>query len=170
MTRALTACPGPGPPATVGGRVGTRLRRVLLRWQAPQPCPAHRATRLTRPVAASDPYVNGYVNPSVIPYARGVRTPGCAGRGYLSSTEALRGSGAAAPSGALRAIDATALSAFLADLRPAPPAAAILSLTWLPPRVVRRVPDRPAPQRPRRALGESRVDRPNPADRITLLG
>jgi hypothetical protein len=45
-----------------------------------------------------------------------------------------------------------------------------LSLTWLPPRVVRRVPDRPAPQRPRRALGESRVDRPNPADRITLLG
>src|SRR5215212_8582832 len=33
--------------SVVGG--GTRLRRVLLRWQAPQPCPAHRATGLTRP-------------------------------------------------------------------------------------------------------------------------
>jgi hypothetical protein len=28
-------------PATVGGGWGTRLRRVLLRWQAPQPCRLH---------------------------------------------------------------------------------------------------------------------------------
>jgi len=45
----LTACPDHAPPATVGGGEGTRLRRVLLRWQAPQPCSTHRATRLTRP-------------------------------------------------------------------------------------------------------------------------
>ena len=34
----LTACPGPASPATFGDGEGTRLRRVLLRWQAPQPC------------------------------------------------------------------------------------------------------------------------------------
>jgi hypothetical protein len=33
----LTACPEPRVPATAGGGEGTRLRRVLLRWQAPQP-------------------------------------------------------------------------------------------------------------------------------------
>jgi transcriptional regulator with XRE-family HTH domain len=38
-------------------------------------------------------------------YARGVRTPGSGSRGYLCSSDALRGSGAARPSGALRAID-----------------------------------------------------------------
>ena len=41
---SLTACPDHAPPATVGGGEGTRLRRVLLRWQAPQPCSTHRAT------------------------------------------------------------------------------------------------------------------------------
>ena len=70
---------------------GTRLRRVLLRWQAPQPCPAHRATRRTRPVVAGDPYVNGYVNPYVIVYALGVRTPAFGARGDLSSSSPPQG-------------------------------------------------------------------------------
>jgi hypothetical protein len=48
---------------------------VLLRWQAPQPFPAHRATWRTWLVVAGDPYVNGYVNPYVIPYAQGVAYP-----------------------------------------------------------------------------------------------
>jgi hypothetical protein len=42
-----------GRPATVGSGVGTRLWRVLLRWQAPQPCPAHR--RYCSPGPASGP-------------------------------------------------------------------------------------------------------------------
>jgi hypothetical protein len=47
-------------------------RRVLLRWQAPQPCPAHRTTQLTRPSSgAVTPTARGYVNPYVIPYALG---------------------------------------------------------------------------------------------------
>ena len=41
-----------------------------------------------------------------------------------------------APGGALPAIDSSARSGALADLRPAPPAAAILSLPWLPLRVL----------------------------------
>jgi hypothetical protein len=59
-------------PATVGGGEGTRLRRVLLRWQAPQPC----RSRPGRPWPGRlDPYVIPYVNPYVIPYAQGWRTP-----------------------------------------------------------------------------------------------
>jgi hypothetical protein len=115
----LTACPDHAPPATVGGGEGTRLRRVLLRWQAPQPCSTHRATRLTRARwRAGGPYVIPYVNPYVIPYALEVRTPGFAGRAHQCWSVPLRGgrrrqknrvpgpprgSGAAAPQGALRA-------------------------------------------------------------------
>ena len=45
----LTACPGTTPrrPRWVAG--GDAPRRVLLRWQAPQPRSTHRATRITRP-------------------------------------------------------------------------------------------------------------------------
>jgi hypothetical protein len=54
-----------------------------------------------------------------------------------------RGSGAAAPGGALRVIDPYGASAFLADLRPAPPAAAISYPGRIAPqgtRCVRRAP------------------------------
>jgi len=68
----LTACPAPRRPATRRGRWWTRLRRVLLRWQAPQPCPADRPTRLTRPNSRGlDPYGIPYVNPYGIPCATG---------------------------------------------------------------------------------------------------
>ena len=60
-------------PATVGGWEGTRLRRVLLRWQAPQPCRSRPGAAVAEVV---DPYVIPYVNLYVIPYAQGWRTPG----------------------------------------------------------------------------------------------
>ena len=47
------------------------------------------------------------------------------GQGCFHWSSPPRGSGAAAPSGALRAIDPCGTAAFLADLRSAPPAAAI---------------------------------------------
>jgi hypothetical protein len=46
--------PGSGLPNADSGEEWTRLRRVLLRWQAPQRCPAHRATGLTRPSSGGD--------------------------------------------------------------------------------------------------------------------
>jgi hypothetical protein len=51
--------PGRRRPRSVAGG-GTRLRRVLLRWQAPQPCPAHRAAGLTRSGSGAVTYVNPY--------------------------------------------------------------------------------------------------------------
>jgi hypothetical protein len=70
---ALDGRPGTMPcrPRSVAGE-GTRLRRVLLRWQAPQPCRCRPDTAATEVV---DPYVIPYVNPYVIPYAQGWRTP-----------------------------------------------------------------------------------------------
>ena len=56
---------------------------------------------------------------------RGVLASSFGGQGCLSSPEALRGSGVAAPQGALRAIDPCGAAAILADLRSAPPEAAI---------------------------------------------
>jgi hypothetical protein len=89
---AIDGPPGkPAAPATAGGGGGTRLRRVLLRWQAPQPCPAHRRVALARLVVAGDPYVNPYGNLYVIPYALRVRTPTRAARGCLCRSRTLRG-------------------------------------------------------------------------------
>jgi hypothetical protein len=65
------------------------------------------------------------INPYVIPYALGVRTPGLAGRAHRCWSVPLMGGGAATPQGALRAIDSPARLRLLADLRPAPPAAAV---------------------------------------------
>jgi hypothetical protein len=56
----LTACPGHSAPATVGGGEGTRLRRVLLRWQAPQPGRSRSGTTVTEAV---DPYAEPYAGP-----------------------------------------------------------------------------------------------------------
>jgi hypothetical protein len=122
----LTACPGPGVPATVGGGEGTRLRRVLLRWQAPQPCPARRATGLTRPsFGAATPTATPTSIPTAFPPPQ-MAYPLTAWRlDHCWSCPPLRGSGARLPQGALRAIDPCGRRAFLADLRSAPPSAAI---------------------------------------------
>jgi hypothetical protein len=61
---SLTARPGPARAGRSSWRGGTRLRRVLLRWQAPQAC-------RSRPGATAAEAVDPYV----IPYALGVRTP-----------------------------------------------------------------------------------------------
>jgi hypothetical protein len=53
----LTACSDHASPATVGDRGGTRLRRVLLRWQAPQPWRSRPGATVAEAV---DPYVSGY--------------------------------------------------------------------------------------------------------------
>ena len=55
-------------PTTVGGGVETRLRRVLLRWQAPQPCRSRPGAAM---VEAVDPYADLYADP----YAGHPRTP-----------------------------------------------------------------------------------------------
>jgi hypothetical protein len=72
-----------GLSATVGGREGTRLRRVLLRWQAPQPYSTHGRRGLPGPLGAGGPYVT--------PYALGVRIPGFAGRAHRCWSVPLRG-------------------------------------------------------------------------------
>ena len=59
------------PPATGYGRwpgEGTRLRRVLLRWQAPQPCRSRPGSHRGR---GRRPYASGYASP----YAGHPRTP-----------------------------------------------------------------------------------------------
>ena len=109
-------------PRSVAGE-GTRLRRVLLRWQAPQPCSRIGRRRYPAQLQGGDPYVIPHVNLYVIPYAQGWRTPGLGGRAHRSRSCPLvgasrprkprptgppRGSGAARPQGALRAIDSTA--------------------------------------------------------------
>src|SRR5215208_6854406 len=90
-------------------------------------------------LAGSTPGRLPYVNLFVIGYAHRVRTPASGPRAFVQvmpprgasrpqeprPTSPPRGSGAAAPSGALRAIDPCGTAAFLADLRSAPPAAAI---------------------------------------------
>jgi hypothetical protein len=70
---------------------------------------------------AADPYASGYATP----YGGHPRTPSPSGGRITAGHAPLGGSGAAAPSGALRAIDSYGAAAFLADLRSAPPAAAI---------------------------------------------
>jgi hypothetical protein len=55
-----------------GGGGGTRLRRVLLRWQAPQPCRSWPSTAVAK---ALDPYASGYARPYASPYAGHPRTP-----------------------------------------------------------------------------------------------
>jgi hypothetical protein len=74
---------GPRPRRAGHGRRrgGTRRRRVLLRWQAPQPCRSRPPATVAE---ADDPYVIPYVNPYVIPYALGVRTPSPP-RGWISA-------------------------------------------------------------------------------------
>jgi len=116
----VLAARDPAVPATVGGGVGTRLRRVLLRWQAPQPCRYRSGRRGGR---GRRPYANGYASPYASPYAGHPRTPH---RPEVGSPQLRppRGSGAATPGGALRAIDSSARPRLVADLRSAPPAAA----------------------------------------------
>jgi hypothetical protein len=80
----LPGRPARRPPVVAGG--GTRLRRVLLRWQAPQPYPLTGRRPHPAQLPGLDPYVNRYVNPYGIPYALGVRTPGVGCRGCLSSS------------------------------------------------------------------------------------
>jgi hypothetical protein len=84
----LDGLPGTPPaghsPCSVGW---TRLRRVLLRWQAPQPCPSTRRRPHPAQLRGLDPYV--------IPYALGMRTPGFGSRGCLCSSVPPRGSGGA---------------------------------------------------------------------------
>ena len=88
----LTACPAPRPPAT--GRGGwwdaPSARAASLASSAALPRPPDDAAHRAR-LRGRDPYVNLYVNPYVIPYARGVRTLGFGGRGYLSSSGPPRG-------------------------------------------------------------------------------
>jgi len=122
--------------------VGTRLRRVLLRWQVPQPY---------RPdLVHGDRGGWTYASPYAGPYAHQRRTPHPAGRRITAGhaprgasrphnprpTGPPRGSGAAAAGGALRAIDPSARPRLLADLRSAPPSAAISSPPWFPRKVV----------------------------------
>src|SRR5215211_1660783 len=57
----LTACPGPRRAGHGRWRVGTRLRRVLLRWQAPQPW---RSRPGTTPAEAVDPTLVGTLVPT----------------------------------------------------------------------------------------------------------
>jgi hypothetical protein len=108
-------------PATVGGGEGRAFGACCFAGKLRSPAPPTGATASPGPTAGPRPYVNGYV----IVYALGVRTPACGGRGCLSSSDTPRGNGAAAPQGALRAIDPCGAAALLADLRSAPPAAAI---------------------------------------------
>src|SRR5829696_3186452 len=66
------------PPVTGRGGGGTRLRRVLLRWQAPQPC-SRSGVAATRPnfrTAIPTSF------PTSFPTRWGVRTPGFAGRAH----------------------------------------------------------------------------------------
>jgi hypothetical protein len=65
---------------SVGGREGTRLRRVLLRWQAPQPCRSRPGATVAEAV---DPYASRYASPYASPYAGHPRTP-LAGRAICS--------------------------------------------------------------------------------------
>jgi hypothetical protein len=51
----------PAAPATVGSGEGTRLRRVLLRWQAQQPC---RSGRLATVVQAGTPTLDPTLDPT----------------------------------------------------------------------------------------------------------
>jgi hypothetical protein len=68
--------------ATVGDRVGTRLRRVLLGWQAPQPCPAQRAMRLTRATSGPRPLRESLRRAPAYPAPTGRRVcPGHVSRG-----------------------------------------------------------------------------------------
>ena len=91
-----------------------RLRRLLLRWQAPQPCPAHPETNLTRPQVGrpegyAKPYAGPYAKPYAGPYARQVRTPRqpvgaiATGRAPCGGPVARKERGRLAPLGGMRA-------------------------------------------------------------------
>jgi hypothetical protein len=112
---SLTACQGPWRAGHDWWRVGTRLRRVLLRWQAPQSCWSRPGCHRGR---GRWPYASGYASP----YAVHPRTPSSAG-GWITAAQAPswgqsaakprptgppRGNRAARPQGALRAIDSSA--------------------------------------------------------------
>ena len=80
---------GPGPaPATVGGGEGTRLRRVLLRWQAPQPCRSRPGATMAEMV---DPYAGPYAEPYAGTYAGHPRTPSPAGSAVCPGQAPLGG-------------------------------------------------------------------------------
>jgi hypothetical protein len=84
--------PAGHPPWSVLGRA---FGACCFAGKLRSPCPpAERRPHPAR-LRGLDPYVNGYVNPFVIVYALGVRTPGFGGRGCL----APQGSGADRPSG-----------------------------------------------------------------------
>src|SRR5829696_3351658 len=104
----LTACPGPRRAGHGRWRVGTRLRRVLLRWQAPQPW---RSRPGTTPAEAVDPTLVGTLVPTRDPTPP-TRVP----PRLLGDPSPLvmppSGSGASARQGALRAIDSFRRSRF----------------------------------------------------------
>jgi hypothetical protein len=137
------------PPATVGGGEGTRLRRVLLRWQAPQPCRSQPRATVVKTVA---PTLDSTQNPTLDPTPATRVPPPCleAGSSLVlpprgasrpqkpRPTGPPRGSGAAAPQGALRAIDSSARPRLWADLTVRAAYGGIPCLIWLPRRVVRQ--------------------------------
>ena len=160
------------PPAACSAYRGwTRLRRVLLRWQAPQP-PGREPGSLRfgrldppgippgNPPAFPPPQMAGATHPR-LPVLLLVRSP--AGGQSAAKTAAdwpPWGSGAAAPSGALRAIDSSTRSAILADLRPAPPAAAFRCRTASPPKGVGRHEGRACPGGVGGCVGTTRAPAP----------
>jgi hypothetical protein len=99
------------PSATVGGGEGTRLRRVLLRWQAPQPCPTHQRLGSRGPARGGDPTATPTSIPTAFPPPQ-MAYPLPPGGWITAGLAPLGGSGAAAPSGALRAIDSSAWPRF----------------------------------------------------------
>jgi hypothetical protein len=105
------------------GMVELSRRRLGRRSSRPaHRCPASPASEVTgdptREGRVPLPSISG-LSALVIPFG------GPVGRGLCGRLAPLRGSGAARPQGALRAIDPCGRRAFLADLRSAPPAAAI---------------------------------------------
>jgi hypothetical protein len=125
------------PPAVGHGRWrgGTRLRRVLLRWQAPQPCPAHQATWLTRPTSR--------LRPLGVP-TRATRVPPRRPEAGSPLVMPPRGSGASARQGALRAIESFRRSHCWRTCARAA-CGGNLSLPWLLRRVVLQIAVRIAP-------------------------
>jgi len=70
----------PAPPGELElPSIWKRLRRLLLRWQAPQPRPAYRTAGLTRADSGRSRYGNPYALPYACtyadPYVRHPRTP-----------------------------------------------------------------------------------------------
>jgi hypothetical protein len=92
------------PAGSSAHRPGKRLRRLLLRWQAPQPCPARRSTCLTRPdcrAVAATPTRTPFPTPAptaIRTHAARVPPPGRRTASPLASPPWGRGASAFDPS------------------------------------------------------------------------